>query len=212
MLYILEKDGKLHALIEWFFDYPLEGSRHPIGFVFPDNGLYAGEALIFTRDEAQSSDAGRRRERRSSSAGIWTARTARPFGSSRGGRSRRFAARSNRLGRRRSRATFRRPDLVELVALDPTIKLDIRYATTNNFLGVPLYTSARAFMERPAAEALVRAHRALGRQGYGLLIHDAYRPWQRDQVVLGGHARRGTHVSWPTRRRARSTTGARPST
>ena len=49
---------------------------------------------------------------------------------------------------------------------------------TNNFLSVPCYTSARAFMERPAAEALLRAHRALARQGYGLLIHDAYRPWQ----------------------------------
>ena len=36
----------------------------------------------------------------------------------------------------------------------------------------------RAFMERPAAEALVRAHRALAKEGYGLLIHDAYRPWQ----------------------------------
>src|ERR1700761_8558591 len=34
--------------------------------------------------------------------------------------------------------TFRRPDLVELVKLDPTIKLDVRYATTNNFLGTPV--------------------------------------------------------------------------
>ena len=51
--------------------------------------------------------------------------------------------------------TFRHPDLVELVKLDPTIKLDIRYATTNNFLGTPVYTQARAFLERPAAEALV---------------------------------------------------------
>jgi D-alanyl-D-alanine dipeptidase len=67
---------------------------------------------------------------------------------------------------------------VELSALDPTIKLDIRYATTNNFMGIPLYTSARAFMQRPAAEAVLRVHRALAKQGYGLLIHDAYRPWQ----------------------------------
>jgi D-alanyl-D-alanine dipeptidase len=41
---------------------------------------------------------------------------------------------------------FRQPDLVELVKLDPTIKLDIRYATTNDFLGTPLYTQARAFL------------------------------------------------------------------
>jgi zinc D-Ala-D-Ala dipeptidase len=72
---------------------------------------------------------------------------------------------------------FRKPDLVELTQLDRTIKLDIRYATTNDFLGTPLYTQARAFLQRPAAEALVRAHRELKAQGYGLIIHDGYRPW-----------------------------------
>src|SRR5580658_5721250 len=73
---------------------------------------------------------------------------------------------------------FLKPDLVELVRLDPTIKLDIRYATSNNFLGVPVYTTARALLQRPAAEALVRVHRRLEKDGYGLLVHDAYRPWE----------------------------------
>jgi D-alanyl-D-alanine dipeptidase len=72
---------------------------------------------------------------------------------------------------------FLKPDLVELITLDPTIKLDIRYATTNNFLGTPVYTQARAFLQRPAAEALLRAHQELKAQGYGLIIHDGYRPW-----------------------------------
>jgi len=72
---------------------------------------------------------------------------------------------------------FRKPELVELVKLDPAIKLDIRYATTNNFLSTPMYSQARAFMQRPAAEALVRANQELKKQGYGLLVHDAYRPW-----------------------------------
>jgi D-alanyl-D-alanine dipeptidase len=71
----------------------------------------------------------------------------------------------------------RQPDLVELVKLDPTIKLDIRYAGTNNFIGKPVYKEARAFLQRPAAEALVAAHRELAPHGYGLLIHDGYRPW-----------------------------------
>jgi zinc D-Ala-D-Ala dipeptidase len=73
--------------------------------------------------------------------------------------------------------TFRSPDLVELVRLDPTIKLDVRYASSNNFLGTPVYTQARAFLQRPAAEALLRAHQELRAQGYGLIIHDGYRPW-----------------------------------
>lgn len=72
---------------------------------------------------------------------------------------------------------FRQPDLVEVVTLDPTIKLDIRYATKNNFLGRPVYKQARAFLQRPAAEALVRINQALRKQGYGLIIHDGYRPW-----------------------------------
>jgi D-alanyl-D-alanine dipeptidase len=72
---------------------------------------------------------------------------------------------------------FRPVDLVDLVSLDPTVRLDIRYATPDNFLGAPVYEEARAFLQRPAALALLRAHRALGARGYGLLVHDAYRPW-----------------------------------
>ena len=68
-------------------------------------------------------------------------------------------------------------DLVELAKLDPAIHLDIRYATTNDFLGRAVYTQARAFLQRPAAEALVRALHRLQPYGYGLLIHDGYRPW-----------------------------------
>lgn len=75
------------------------------------------------------------------------------------------------------KGAFRSADLVDPVELDSTIRLDIRYATANNFLGTPVYSAARAFLQRPAAEALVRAHRWLARFGYGLLIHDAYRPW-----------------------------------
>jgi zinc D-Ala-D-Ala dipeptidase len=72
---------------------------------------------------------------------------------------------------------FQPTDLVELVKLDPTIRLDIRYASSNNFLSTKMYSSAKAFLQRPAAEALVRAHKKLKAQGYGLLIHDGYRPW-----------------------------------
>jgi len=70
------------------------------------------------------------------------------------------------------------PDLVEIVTLDPTVGLDIRYATANNFTGRILYKEARAFLQRPAAEALVRAHRALKEKGLGIVIWDAYRPWR----------------------------------
>jgi D-alanyl-D-alanine dipeptidase len=77
----------------------------------------------------------------------------------------------------REAGPFRVPDLVEIVTLDPTLRLDVRYATANNFVGRPVYAEARAFLQRPAAEALVRAHRALRRHGYGILVFDGYRPW-----------------------------------
>ena len=72
---------------------------------------------------------------------------------------------------------FREPELRELVKLDPTIKLDIRYAKRNNFLGRPVYKEARAFLQKPAAEALVRAHQKLREKGYGIVVFDGYRPW-----------------------------------
>lgn len=72
---------------------------------------------------------------------------------------------------------FRAPELVELVRLDRTIRLDIRYATANNFTGRAVYRQARAFLQRPAAEALVRVNRALRKKGYGLTVFDGYRPW-----------------------------------
>ena len=73
---------------------------------------------------------------------------------------------------------FLPPGLVDVITLDPSIKLDIRYATQDNFLSTAVYTEPRALLQRAAAEALVRAHQVLKQQGFGLLIHDAYRPWQ----------------------------------
>ncbi len=71
----------------------------------------------------------------------------------------------------------RAADLVDLTKVDPAIKLDIRYAGSDNFMGFPLYERAAAYMQRPAAEAVGRTLNRLKPQGFGLLIHDAYRPW-----------------------------------
>jgi D-alanyl-D-alanine dipeptidase len=70
-----------------------------------------------------------------------------------------------------------RNDLVDLTTVDARIRLDIRYAGSNNFMGIPLYERAAAYLQRPAAQALGRAQKALAAKGYGLMIHDAYRPW-----------------------------------
>jgi len=80
------------------------------------------------------------------------------------------------------RGDFRPSELVELVAIVPSIHLDVRYATTNNFLGRPVYPQARAFLQRPAADALARAAAALRKAGYGVLVFDGYRPWAITKV------------------------------
>jgi D-alanyl-D-alanine dipeptidase len=82
----------------------------------------------------------------------------------------------------REEGKFRKPELVELVKVDKTIKLDVRYATANNFLSRPVYTEARAFLQKPAAEALSRVSKRLRKEGYGLLVFDGYRPWSVTKI------------------------------
>lgn len=67
--------------------------------------------------------------------------------------------------------------LIELITLDPTIKLDIRYATEDNFVGKKVYPQARAFLQKPAAKGVAKVHRKLAKQGLGIVIFDGYRPW-----------------------------------
>ena len=74
-------------------------------------------------------------------------------------------------------AAERGEELVDLAHAVPGVRLDIRYATNHNFMGLPLYEQPGAFLQRPAAEALARVAEALRPLGYGLQVHDAYRPW-----------------------------------
>ncbi|MCY7347489.1 MAG: M15 family metallopeptidase [Pyrinomonadaceae bacterium] len=76
----------------------------------------------------------------------------------------------------KTKETVKKDGLVELVKLDDTIKLDVRYATKNNFVGREIYKEARAFLQSPAAEAAVRIHQNLKKQNLGLVIFDGYRP------------------------------------
>ncbi len=174
-LYVLEKDGHLEVLIEWFEYDPLKQVSRDV-FQFPDYGLYDGERATFERD-AHGAVTGvkigwvefKRRAGGNISGGVFHVRPLKPIDELR--REALAAQPPAESG------DFLKPDLVELVKLDPTIKLDIRYASTRNFLGTPMYQQARAFMQRPAAEAVARANQKLRAISLGLLIHDAYRPW-----------------------------------
>jgi D-alanyl-D-alanine dipeptidase len=174
-LYVLERDGRLHALIEWFFEYPLTERGRGI-FAFPSHGLYDGERLTFTRRADGYA------------TGVRLGDIVFPRRPIEGEDGRTFRIRPTRpVAELQTEALAATPpvetgprresDLVDLATLDSTIRFDIRYATANNFMGTAMYQQARAFLQRPAAQALLRAHRALREAGYGLLIHDAYRPW-----------------------------------
>jgi D-alanyl-D-alanine dipeptidase len=68
--------------------------------------------------------------------------------------------------------------LVDVTSLDPTIRLDVRYATENNILHRRLYPVVAVFLRDPAARAVAQAQRELARDGLGLKIFDGYRPYR----------------------------------
>lgn len=68
-------------------------------------------------------------------------------------------------------------ELIDLEKFIPGIVLDIRYATTNNFTGEKIYNLAKAYARKPVAEAVRRAQLELAKQGLGIKIFDAYRPY-----------------------------------
>ena len=181
ILYILESGGKLCASFSRAEPVCLT-ELSKVKFRFPSSGLHAGEKITFTRNakghatQIQVGDASFARRQIGPEDGapqlhivpvrpvpdlLKEALTAQPP---------------------KETGEFRTSDLVEVARLDPTIKLDIRYASTNNFLGSVFYSQAKAFMQRPAAEAVVRVNQKLKKLGYGLLIHDAYRPWYVTKV------------------------------
>ncbi len=67
--------------------------------------------------------------------------------------------------------------LVDLKKLDDEFQLDIRYASTNNFMRSKFYKNERAFFNMSAADRLIEAKNELKELGYGIIIYDAYRPW-----------------------------------
>jgi D-alanyl-D-alanine dipeptidase len=185
VLYIREKDGRLNALIEWFFEYPLSRVSRDV-YRFPDHGLYDGQEIVFRRGK----------DGRATTAIAATV----PF------KRRKLPGDDDRVNFRitpvkpvdslraialaatppEEKGEFRPSDLVELKSLDSTIAYDIRYATSNNFMGAPFYSSAHAFMQRPAAEAVARAAKRLKQLGYGLMVHDSYRPWYVTKMFWDG--------------------------
>lgn len=180
ILYILEKDGKLCASFKRAEPEQLrEISRNVFAYSF---GQLSGERVVFTRDRSGRSTQvnilgatlPRRNIEPEAGANQLRVQPVRPVAE--------LLKEALAAQPPPENGEFLKPDLVELIKLDPTILLDVRYATTNNLFGTVFYSEPRAFMQRPAAESLVRVNRKLKQMGYGLLVHDAYRPWYVTKV------------------------------
>lgn len=68
-------------------------------------------------------------------------------------------------------------ELVDIKKAIPSVVLDIRYATKNNFMKQVMYKQARAFARKPVVEKLKLIQAELKKKGYGLKIYDGYRPY-----------------------------------
>ena len=108
------------------------------------------------------------------------------------------------LGAPRTQAN---PELVEIKKVDPTIVIDLRYATPRNVTGRPLYRADMAALILPSvAQQLSGAQKYLHQFRYGLKIWDAYRPkeaqellWkvaQKEQFVANPERGFGSTHSW----------------
>ncbi len=72
--------------------------------------------------------------------------------------------------------TYSDTSLVDLQQFDPSLILDLKYATKDNFTGQKLYPCAKAYLRKPAALALLQANKLFKAKGYRIKIYDAYRP------------------------------------
>lgn len=64
----------------------------------------------------------------------------------------------------------------DIQELDPSISIDIKYASTDNFTHTQIYDCGRCLLRTEAAEALVKVHKSLQKKGLGLKMYDCYRP------------------------------------
>ncbi len=183
-LFIYERNGKLHALVEWTEIAPLTEESDNV-FAFPaGQGMYHGEKIVFTRDKTgratkavMASVPFLRRKLDGETGETFRVTPTKPIAE----------LRKTALAAVPPKETgdFLKPDLVDLATV-PGLKFDIRYATDNNFMGTPFYSSAKAFFQKPAADALAKANAKLKARGLGLMIFDSYRPWHVTKMFWDG--------------------------
>ena len=177
ILYVYEDEGDLWVLIEWIEKNKLIQESKSL-FKFPKKtGMYKNEKLNFKINEngiatevsILNGPIFKRRSPLSLTKKTFKINPVKPIALLRKEAENSYPPEEN--------SESEKFDLVEIKNIDKSIKYDIRYASENNFMGSKFYKTSHAFLQRPAAEALKRVNEKLRSYGFGLLIHDAYRPW-----------------------------------
>lgn len=74
--------------------------------------------------------------------------------------------------------------MINLQQLIPSIVLDLRYNSSNNFTRKKLYKNASTtYMRKPTANTLLQIQTFLKQKGFGLKIFDAYRPYAATKLM-----------------------------
>ncbi len=74
---------------------------------------------------------------------------------------------------------------MDIKNVDPSIIVDLRYATNRNITGKPIYPpGTRCLVREGVAQWLRLAQYLLRKQGFGLKIWDGYRPLRAQQVLF----------------------------
>lgn len=96
---------------------------------------------------------------------------------------------------------------VNIEDLNKEIVLDLRYATTNNFMELQIYDCPKCLMRLATAKALLKAQAELKEQGLGFKMFDCYRP-QSAQYKLWKKVPDRRYVAPPSRGSMHSRGGA----
>lgn len=73
--------------------------------------------------------------------------------------------------------------LVNIADINPAIRVDLLYAKENNFVGEIMYDAQVCYLRKGVADKLDRVQKALEKEGLGLLVTDAYRPWSVQKIL-----------------------------
>ena len=210
ILYVFEKGGDLNVIIEWMAQYPLI-QLNQTTFAFPDYGLYPNEKLVFlpTKDgkSIQSVSLGgidfKRRKEASDNKVVDSSSEMTALLST-------LLTAAKETQYLQIADVDKHNDLTDITELSDSIKTDIQYASNDNVFGIAVYADSKAYLQRPAANALLEVHKRLEKYDLGLVVFDAYRPWYvtkffwdatpKDKRIfvanpsIGSHHNRGTAV------------------